>query len=429
MSTTVNYGWLKDKNNNKIAPKTLSSQVITNDGTSLEDKIDGISDGIVVNVPVGNWVSKSNGTYTNTITVNGIDADNVYDMSLYDDYNEDQAYAFDFLLSSIDIYDNQIVLTASEQITVSFSIILRGKVNLENKNVYVSNLNAGTISYDNSESNLDSTNMQNAIDELATSINGLIVTVTTGGWDLQSDGNYKKVIQLDQITGNEVMDVCLCPGDTHTEQQIIAFNELITSIKTEESRLILTATEVITVSFRILLYGKINFDKTNLMVLADADIGAKAISLSQAEYDALSEDEKNNGIYVTPDGEDLTAKNLFYDGSETGLGNNVQDAIDNQNKNTTWKSVGSVTGKSTIKLPSDFNEILIKLKAGSWRYTGVFIPLMLSTTKESYIFGYGVTNQDNYCIVEISLSEASMLNATTGGSDKSDSVVMEFFYR
>lgn len=40
MSTeTIKTGWLKDKNGNKFAPKTLTSQVQTGDGTLLEDKI------------------------------------------------------------------------------------------------------------------------------------------------------------------------------------------------------------------------------------------------------------------------------------------------------------------------------------------------------------------------------------------------------
>ena len=39
MSTTVKAGWLKDSQGNKFAPKTLSSQVVTNDGQTLEDKL------------------------------------------------------------------------------------------------------------------------------------------------------------------------------------------------------------------------------------------------------------------------------------------------------------------------------------------------------------------------------------------------------
>lgn len=39
MSTKVKTGWLHDKNGDKFAPKTLTSQVQTSDGTLLEDKI------------------------------------------------------------------------------------------------------------------------------------------------------------------------------------------------------------------------------------------------------------------------------------------------------------------------------------------------------------------------------------------------------
>ncbi len=42
MSTTVTTGWLKDKNGDKFAPKTLSSQVATSDGTTLNTKLDDI---------------------------------------------------------------------------------------------------------------------------------------------------------------------------------------------------------------------------------------------------------------------------------------------------------------------------------------------------------------------------------------------------
>ena len=39
MATTINVGWLNDKNGDKFAPKTLSSQVITSEGITLENKI------------------------------------------------------------------------------------------------------------------------------------------------------------------------------------------------------------------------------------------------------------------------------------------------------------------------------------------------------------------------------------------------------
>lgn len=39
MSNLIKTGWLEDNDGNKFAPKTLSSQVVTPDGTLLEDKI------------------------------------------------------------------------------------------------------------------------------------------------------------------------------------------------------------------------------------------------------------------------------------------------------------------------------------------------------------------------------------------------------
>lgn len=46
MSTTVKAGWLKDSQGNKFAPKTISSQVITPSGLTLEDDIQAKLDNI-----------------------------------------------------------------------------------------------------------------------------------------------------------------------------------------------------------------------------------------------------------------------------------------------------------------------------------------------------------------------------------------------
>ena len=62
--------------------------------------------------------------------------------------------------------------------------------------------------------------------------------------------------------------------------------------------------------------------------------GSNIVKLTQAEYDALSNDKlSNDTIYLITDSGELAAENLFYDGSQTGLGNNVQDAIDELNSN------------------------------------------------------------------------------------------------
>ena len=65
---------------------------------------------------------------------------------------------------------------------------------------------------------------------------------------------------------------------------------------------------------------------------------SKPVELTKAQYEALGESTKTDGIlYAITDGDELSAKNLEYDGSVTGLGNNVQDAIDGLNSNLTSK--------------------------------------------------------------------------------------------
>ena len=61
--------------------------------------------------------------------------------------------------------------------------------------------------------------------------------------------------------------------------------------------------------------------------------GIDITELTQEEYNALSEEEKSNGVYVITDAntDNITATGVLYDGSETGLGNTVQGAIDSLN--------------------------------------------------------------------------------------------------
>ena len=45
MSTMINTGWLKDKNREKFAPKTLTSQVVNSDGVSVEQLLANVGTG------------------------------------------------------------------------------------------------------------------------------------------------------------------------------------------------------------------------------------------------------------------------------------------------------------------------------------------------------------------------------------------------
>ena len=63
MSTTIKSGWLKDSQGNKFAPKTMSSQVINDDGTLLEESINTELDTIKHTLS-----DKANKTHSHTIS-------------------------------------------------------------------------------------------------------------------------------------------------------------------------------------------------------------------------------------------------------------------------------------------------------------------------------------------------------------------------
>ena len=303
-------------------------------GFNVQDAIDEVVDfinGVMITVNPGNWTEQADGTWVNTVAVEDVTVNKMLDVSLYGDASEDEAHAFDFLITSIDVQNDAVVFTASEKIDIALNVILRGRMDLENKNVYVSDLSAGSIEYDNSASGLNATNVQNAVDEIATMVNGLIVSVTADSWDLQEDGSYKKIIGIEGITGTEVFDVCLYPGDPHTNEQIVAFNELITGIETAEGRIILTAADEIKVAFRIFLYGKINFGQSNIVAVA-GDL-MEVVEMSKEEFENLSDSEKAvSGLIHVYDSEGLSAENIPYNDFEDNLGNNIQDAVNQLNK-------------------------------------------------------------------------------------------------
>lgn len=62
--------------------------------------------------------------------------------------------------------------------------------------------------------------------------------------------------------------------------------------------------------------------------------GFEPVKMTQAEYDALPEEQQKSGAYLITDAKKLDALEVGFDDSETGLGvDNVQDAIVEQNKN------------------------------------------------------------------------------------------------
>ena len=132
------------------------------------NNMSGSLNGIIVSIDAGSWILQENGTYTNTVLVDGLTGDEILDVNLYGDVTEEQSEAFDVLVKSIDTQEGCIVLTASEEIDVEFKLLLRGKINFEEqKAILVKDLNSSNIVYDNSKSKLPATNVQQAIDRLS----------------------------------------------------------------------------------------------------------------------------------------------------------------------------------------------------------------------------------------------------------------------
>ena len=67
MSTTVKAGWLKDNEGNKFAPKTLSSQIVNDDGASFKDSIKAYVDTNAA--PAGYGLGEAGGKYVDDINI------------------------------------------------------------------------------------------------------------------------------------------------------------------------------------------------------------------------------------------------------------------------------------------------------------------------------------------------------------------------
>lgn len=153
--------------------------------------------GAIITVPVNKWIANDDGTYTNTIDVEGVSDTTVYDISLYGDATDEQATAFSELITSVATTKGQIVITASESVTVELQLLLSGKINLADQEVvYVKDLKASRMSYDNTSSGLAATDVQGALDEVSGDVGELSSKLTdesevtfTPNSDIMNGGN------------------------------------------------------------------------------------------------------------------------------------------------------------------------------------------------------------------------------------------------
>ena len=106
--------------------------------------------------------------------------------------------------------------------------------------------------------------------------NGIICILSVSNWVAQS-GSYIYTVNIPSLTGNEFFDVNLYDDGTATQDQIDAFNELITRIDVNTGEVIIRASSKPTVTFSIILRGMCIVDQTVVVNLSEVMARCDAI--------------------------------------------------------------------------------------------------------------------------------------------------------
>lgn len=211
-------------------------------------------------------------------------------------------------------------------------------------------------------------------------MNGIVIEFLANNWVAQSNNTFTNTVEYEGFTSDEILEVDLYDDGTLTETQITEYDEYITEFNVEDGKIIAVATTKPTQSIKILARGEI----VGKMIVNDG--GSSNVSAS--DISCLDKD---------------------------GQTSNIQKELDEQNKNLTWKTLGSVTSNNVINLPESFSEIKADVLGKSYSYSFNFILEQLNPSSErSYIDGYGTVNSNgqalsSYCILKISRTKAYII--------------------
>ena len=197
--------------------------------------------GTVVNVPASKW-TLNNSSYQNTIPVQGISANSNLNASLYDSENEELCRIFSELITGAEAGDNQIILIASELITVDFKLLVYGEINFDVEEEEIP-LTAANIVYDNSASGLNATSAQGAIDEIVENLN-----------NFKEEGS---MTSTDRLMLKEIYKVVTKDIDTENLQ----YNPIIRGVKG-----VITSNTTATIDISHLYYNYKNITIDNIFV-------------------------------------------------------------------------------------------------------------------------------------------------------------------
>lgn len=187
-----------------------------------------------------------------------------------------------------------------------------------------------------------------------------------------SDNTYIEANQYDYLTYGHIVDT-LTSNDSNkilSAKQGKVLNDKIRVLEEEPQSVVIKMTQA---DYDALPDSKYS-DGILYAIIddnGDAEGGmvAKPVELTKAQYEALGDSVLNDNIlYAITDGDGLTAKGIEYDGSVSGLGNNIQDAIDNLKKFfepvELWKNPSPSSGFAAQSLTinwSKYKRILIEV--------------------------------------------------------------------
>ena len=97
---------------------------------------------------------------------------------------------------------------------------------------------------------------------------GIICVLLAENW-VKNGSSYTYTIAIPSLTGDEFFDVSLYDDGSATEEQISAFNELITRIDVNNGAVVVQASAQPTVSLSIVLRGMCNIDETVVVNLSE----------------------------------------------------------------------------------------------------------------------------------------------------------------
>jgi pimeloyl-ACP methyl ester carboxylesterase len=232
-------------------PGTASQQLYNNAYSKLsavttQEAIDELVDqvqGIIVVVPSDAWVEESNGTFTNTIKMRGVNENTNLDVSLYNDgtLSDDIKDYYDIMITQIRSGEKCVVITATEPSEVDFAIVLKGALNA-NENAFI-----------------DYTTMKETCDELSAKIQGINIDVFANKWVEGTDCFFTNTINVAGLTTEHVVDVTLFNENSVSDSVLEFYDENVTRIEVGSGAVIITANKACDTDFMICINGLLTY--------------------------------------------------------------------------------------------------------------------------------------------------------------------------